>query len=304
MSSILDALKKLEDEKTKKKDAVERAHIEKVAAERDLTRRRRTRQDDEVIRVNSTILVLIGLATAVVLVAVSVIAALVIMRTMSGARVAANQTPATAVPAESTPLATPPVETAPFQPVPMDAGATTIPAPTPLEPVTSEPAFEEPLSAPEPVDSMVPAEPVVWVEPEPPSSQAMETVVPEPPAALTPAPARPQPPEAAAPPPESYTPQPVPTAPPAEYSDVPIGEIDLNTLPVLTESERVRLGLPHMKINIVGLPTKRQPRPSALINFEKVYLGEYIKNTRARLVAVELHGVGIEVAGNRYFMEK
>jgi hypothetical protein len=80
--------------------------------------------------------------------------------------------------------------------------------------------------------------------------------------------------------------------------------INLSALPTLSESERLRLDLPKLNINIVGLPTKRQPHPSALINLNKVYVGENIPNTDARLIAVELRGVGIEVSGRRYFLPK
>lgn len=314
MSSILDALKKLESEKSENKDAAERAQIEAVAAERDLTRRRRSREDDEVIRINSTLLVLVGLGLATVLVTVSVVAALAVTRTMGSTQVTATPAPAS-IPAselqvaEAAPIASPPVATAPFQPVPVEAVPTMMPAPMPLEPVTADPILSGPAMVTEPVDEVVatdpmavaaPEEPVVWVEPDP-APQAIPVVEEVLPESVAP----PEPAPSVAEPPAAYTPQPpVATTPPPNYSDAPIGDIDLDTLPVLSESERVRLGLPRMKINIVGLPTKRQPRPSALINFEKVYLGEYIKNSNARLIAVELHGVGIEVAGHRYFMEK
>ncbi|MBX7259701.1 MAG: hypothetical protein K1Y02_25320, partial [Candidatus Hydrogenedentes bacterium] len=81
-------------------------------------------------------------------------------------------------------------------------------------------------------------------------------------------------------------------------------EVNLSALPTLSESERLRLDLPKLKINMVGLSTKRQPHPSALINLNKVYVGENIPNTDARLIAVELRGVGIEINGRRYFLPK
>jgi hypothetical protein len=191
------------------------------------------------------------------------------------------------------------VETAPFQPTGEYDEVLEGPAPVPLQPVSSDPTLSEPAIVPEPVEAVMPSpEPVAWVEPEPVRNVVpvvlepapLPDVAPEPELAKTGIPAEPAP--------ETE----IPPAP--DYSDAPIGEVDLRTLPMLSESERIRLGLPPLKINIVGLPTKRQPRPSALINFEKVYLGEYIKNTNARLIAVELHGVGIEVAGHRYLMEK
>jgi hypothetical protein len=76
----------------------------------------------------------------------------------------------------------------------------------------------------------------------------------------------------------------------------------LSILPVLTNSQREDLGLPELTINFVGMPTKRQPRPSALINLQKVYVGERIPGTSARLIGVEMHGIGIEVSGQQFFV--
>jgi len=276
MSSILDALKKLESEKAGKERPVERAEIEAVAAERDLTRRRRNPPEGEMVRVSSVALILGGLTAIAVLVSVSAVAALVIVRAMDDQRVVKAVTP---------PVGAAPVQTAPFQPVPVMDVAPSVPAPAPLEPVASEPGFEEPAARVSAVEPVAPiSEPVNWVQPEP------AVAAPE-----NPPPTRSQ---------RATVPAPEAAAPPPAEEVAPIGEVDLATLPVLTESERIRLGLPNMKINIVGLPSKRQPRPSALINFEKIFLGEYIPNTRARLIAVDLRGVGIDVGGMRYFLEK
>ncbi|MDZ4860596.1 MAG: hypothetical protein SGI88_16595 [Candidatus Hydrogenedentes bacterium] len=92
-----------------------------------------------------------------------------------------------------------------------------------------------------------------------------------------------------------------PAAPPAQ---APLGKINFDTLPILTESDRVRLGLPPLKINIVGIPNTRNPRASALINMQKVYVGENIPSTQARLVDVDLRGVAIEISGNRYMVSR
>jgi hypothetical protein len=304
MSSILDALKKLESEKSNSKDSDERAHIESVAAERDLTRRRRSQPDDEVIRVNSAVMVVAGLALATVLVTVSIVGALAVYRSLEEPKLAAAPPPTPVIPEDlssSQPLAPAPVETAPFQPTVEYDEVPEVPAPVPLQPVSSDPTLSEQIIVPEPIEAVMPSpDPVVQVEPEPVSNVVpvvlepapLPDVAPEPEPAKTGEPAEPAPTQVIA------------TAPARDYSEAPIGEVDLRTLPMMSESERIRLGLPPLKINIVGLPTKRQPRPSALINFEKVYLGEYIKNTNARLIAVELHGVGIEVAGHRYFLEK
>ena len=77
---------------------------------------------------------------------------------------------------------------------------------------------------------------------------------------------------------------------------------DLSLLPVLTNSQRTELGIPELTINFVGMPTKRQPRPSALINLKKVYVGERIPGTNARLIGVEMHGIAIEANGQQFFV--
>ncbi|HRI88333.1 MAG TPA: hypothetical protein PK869_08710, partial [Candidatus Hydrogenedentes bacterium] len=82
------------------------------------------------------------------------------------------------------------------------------------------------------------------------------------------------------------------------------GNVDFDRLPILTETDRVRLGLPQLKINIVGIPNSRNPRASALINMQKVYVGENIPSTQARLIDVDLRGVAIDVGGNRYFVSR
>ena len=89
-----------------------------------------------------------------------------------------------------------------------------------------------------------------------------------------------------------------------EKKPAPIENVPLEKLPLLTESERVRLGLPPIKINIVGMPNGRTTRASALINMQKVYVGENIPDTDARLFDVDLHGIGLEVRGKRYYYSK
>ncbi len=74
--------------------------------------------------------------------------------------------------------------------------------------------------------------------------------------------------------------------------------------PILSEAVRVRLGLPPLKINIVGIPNNRNPRASALINMQKVYVGETIPGTSARLMDVSLRGVSVDVNGQRYFLSR
>jgi hypothetical protein len=135
-----------------------------------------------------------------------------------------------------------------------------------------------------------------------------------PPKVVTPKKAEPQPKSAVAPPtPAILSPQ--PAAPPAiakaETSPVAVEptpakptENEMDKLPILSESERVRLGLIPLKINIVGIPNNRNPRASALINMQKVYVGETIPGTSARLVDVSLRGVSLSINGTRYFLSR
>lgn len=95
--------------------------------------------------------------------------------------------------------------------------------------------------------------------------------------------------------------------PPAEVPAVAppaSGKINFDTLPVLTETDRIRLELPPLQINIVGIPNARNPRASALINMQKVYVGENIPSTQARLLDVDLRGIAIDVRGSRYFVSR
>ena len=78
--------------------------------------------------------------------------------------------------------------------------------------------------------------------------------------------------------------------------------IDPTLLPVLTPSEQERLGLPRLKVNFVSQASSQRPQPYALINYKKVYAGETIPSTNARLIAVSVQGVGIEIGGQKFFV--
>ncbi len=91
---------------------------------------------------------------------------------------------------------------------------------------------------------------------------------------------------------------------PRATNRVEAGEVDVLSLPELTDSDRRRLGLPEITVNVVGRPSKYRPQPSAMINFSRVVLNELIPGTRAQLIGVSVHGVGIQVGGERYFVPK
>jgi hypothetical protein len=206
-------------------------------------------------------------------------------------------------------------------------------APAPVQPPVSAPA---PPAVPEPalpaaasIDK--PAHPEVVVAEQavsapPPPATAPPPERPSPNVVAKPAPSKTTTPGPAMKPPErtrvaevadppAMDPAPPPSASdegseesiPSDIGDLPrkpSGDINFNALPMLSESERLRLGLPKLKINLVGLPSKRQPHPSALINLNKVYVGEIIPNTDAKLIGVDLHGIAIQVNGRDYFLPK
>lgn len=306
MSSILDALKKLEQDKQEKEQS-DQLEIGTLAAERDLFHHKRG-AGRGTVQVSSMMLAGGVLVFAVALVCVSVITALLIVNAApvppattvhvaqapaaapaaNAAKQDASSATAPAEPAAQVPVAPDSVAVEPTTPADEAAGVAAVP-----EPAAKAPQPAEPLAAPkEEVLLAAAQEPAVAEPAEKPVPRARRE---EPPAP------RPEPPAAV------QTIPPAPVKPVASAADAPapaFGDIDLNVLPILSESERVRLGLPPLKVNIVGLPTKRQPRPSALINYEKVYVGEYISNTNARLVDVELRGVGLSVGGQLYFLPK
>ena len=82
-------------------------------------------------------------------------------------------------------------------------------------------------------------------------------------------------------------------------------EIDIRSLPLLRGSERARFGLEQLRLNVLRAASEDRPNGLAIINLNKVYVGEVIPDTRARLIAVESHGIGIEMidTGERYYVQ-
>jgi len=73
-------------------------------------------------------------------------------------------------------------------------------------------------------------------------------------------------------------------------------------LPVLSMSDRKRLGLSTMKLNMVRPPTKTRRYGSAIINLQPVMVGEVIPDTDAVLIAVDMRGIAVQAkdSGERY----
>jgi hypothetical protein len=253
MSSILDALRKLEQEKATREQSLASTPARELALEPelDLTGERGRRSSPA-----KTAFLVLGGALVTVGIGAGVIAAAVMVSRRDA-----------------------PVQRAAASPPNQAAALTT----------TVKPVQVAAESKPVKVASAAATKQVTAKKPEAQSKPAPQPA----PAAAKPEPALP----ALAKPSNAST-----NDPPAPASTA--AGIDIEKLPILSESVRVRLGLPPLKINIVGIPNSRNPRASALINMQKVYVGENIPGTSARLIDVNLRGVGVDVNGQRYFLSR
>lgn len=194
-----------------------------------------------------------------------------------------------------------------------------VPAPEPapeitVADVTPSVAVPEPVAPPAPTPApevTVAAEPLPAVVPEPPAPAPVIEAVP--PADEHPLPdmatlmrqqelarAESTPSEngtlavaEAAPSQRSWTPTPSPAEPPAARPDS--GPVDMNALPRLSTQDRESLGLDNLRLNVLRPADKDQPDALAIINLKKVYVGEMIPGTRARLIGVDANAIGVEV---------
>ncbi len=82
----------------------------------------------------------------------------------------------------------------------------------------------------------------------------------------------------------------------------PEGVVDVNSLPRLTPSDRSRLGLSEFRLNVLREASATQPEALAIINLKKVYVGEMVPGTKARLIAVQSRAIAIEMddTGERF----
>jgi hypothetical protein len=83
-------------------------------------------------------------------------------------------------------------------------------------------------------------------------------------------------------------------------------ETDIRRLPPLTDTVRAQYDIPEIRINMLKQSDQRQTVASALIDYNKVYVGEPIPNTRGRahLVGVDIRGIAVEIDGNRFYYLK
>lgn len=82
--------------------------------------------------------------------------------------------------------------------------------------------------------------------------------------------------------------------------------MDISTLPILPRSDYGRYGLDGLSLNMLREPSKDRPNGLAIINLNKVYPGESIQGSKAKLIGVSRIGIGIEIetTGEQYFIEQ
>lgn len=75
--------------------------------------------------------------------------------------------------------------------------------------------------------------------------------------------------------------------------------MEVDALPRLSAHDRARLGLDNLRLNVLREADSDQPEGMAIINLKKVYVGETIPGTRARLIGVQATGIAIEMEDSR-----
>jgi len=345
MSSILDALKKLEEEKAARQAAASAEPVEAPEPVLDSEQfieqlRKKEAARSQGFALSTKHLIGGGVAFVVLLVGVSTLVSIAVVRSNA----ASNTVPVPPVAASIQVAEAQPTPT-PETPVPAPApeAVTVTPPPTPApapEPVVVTPP-PAPAPAPEPVVVTPPPAPAPAPEPvvvTPPPAPAPPPVQAAAPAPVEAAPVAPAPAQAAAPAPEAA---PTPTPPPAPAPEVvaapspapepapapelaaPVqvaaatpestpeppalriepGPVNLRELPMLRNAERIQYGLEDLRLNMIREATPQRPEAMAIINLNKVYVGEMIPATGARLIAVERHGIGIDVGGTRFYVQ-
>lgn len=267
MSSILEALKKLEADKNAQQILAEEPEpvIQGGFSSSPLLSRvsHPTPRENHA---SSITLVLAGGIFAVLLIGVSVLLAIVLMQGQAQRTVPENPGPALALIAPTDPpMITPEI--------PADAP----PTEAPIEETTVTPISVTPVAI------AAPATPPKPPRKEPPPAPVYERAVVE-----------------MAPPPADVRYEPyIPESENTRAGNAPVVPNDIRQLPMLTRNERDQYRLNDIKINMLNVENDLRPLGNAIINLEKVFIGETLPGTNARLVAVENHGIAIEILSTR-----
>jgi len=272
MSSILEALKKLEAEKNAQMVPVEEPPLYEVDYSAGALLGSGSYANPTRQRFASVTLVLAGGFFAVLLIAVSVLIAMLLLRN--------NQPPAVAATVPVAPLTAQSSEAAavaaiPALPPPVELAA----LPTPDTDTTVE-------EAPAPVPERSPAPPRA------PRTKEVTTVIP-----IT-AEVRYEP----------YIPKPAAPAK-ADTEATPRAKplpADIRQLPMLSRTEREQYRLENIALNMLNEANALRPTGNAIINLEKVFVGETLPGSNAKLVEVQSHGIAIEIMSThqRYYIPR
>lgn len=296
MSSILDALNKLEQEKAQVEQEEER-DIDPRQAARELIGGRPGRPG--AVRLTPAALLLGAVVFMGAMIAVSVGVTIAIVGRTAPAADPVQTQPVAAQPEIVVPVAETPPPTPEPQPEPRVAAVVPSavtpepePEPAPVE-VVAPPVEQERKEAPVRVAAIAPpppkAEPVASAPVEKPVEPVRE----------------PEPIIEAAPEPEPVVEQaPVVTArrePVAAPKPAPV-VTDIRKLPPLTLAVSQRYGSEPILINMISPASPTRPYPYAIINRIKVTVGDPIGGSRLRLVEVENHGIAVEGGGQRYYV--
>ena len=287
MSSILDALNKLEAEKLRAQEALKPEDINSADAVDDLLgagdrgSKKMNLQISPLMLIGGavfTLLVLVGLITFIV--------ATVMKPDPLVPPVASNPQPTLNIPV---PAPEPPIET-PAEPVPTESVDMTPPTPLATNPTVEDPAPAEPVQA-----TSVPA---VKIEkkPEPLPKPATTNLEETGPLDFSASNTKKAPTQAA---PKALQ----PTMP---QEDIVVASEDkpIHMYPRFSSGVQLKYGLETFKVNMVSPQSARNPYGSAIINRKKIFEGGFIDGSQVMLYKVEREGLCFEIphTGKRYYL--
>lgn len=269
MSSILEALKKLEAEKNAQHIAVQEPEPVYTSDQMAQSLLGYAEPSPEARRVSSVLLVMGGGVFTMLLIGVSVALAVFVLRNDGPPEAT---TPPLAIAAAPNPT--------PLPEVPAPLAPALVAKATPVEAAPEAPK-ELPKKVVTPVAVVLPQVPA---RPAPEPEARVET-----PMDLAPLPelteARYEP----------YVPKPAASV---EQESAPVPD-DIRTLPMLSRSERSQYRLEGLTINMLNEASATRPLGNALINLEKIFIGETLPGSNATLIDVKSHGIAIEIMSTR-----
>lgn len=277
MSSILEALKKLEAEKNAQHIAIQEPEPVYTSDQMAQSLLGYAEPSSDGRRISPVLLVMGGGVFTMLLIGVSVALAVFVLRNIQAPDAASPPLAAVAVPT--------PVLELPDAPTPAPEPAIVADA----RPV--KPAPEAPKESPKNVVTPVVLPETVAPRPTPKPEPRVEA-----PMDLAPLPdlteARYEP----------YVPKPAASV---EQESAPVPD-DIRTLPVLSRSERSQYRLEGLTLNMLNEASATRPLGNALINLEKIFIGETLPGSNATLIEVKSHGIAIEImsSGQRYYLPR